>query len=139
MNDAEERNRRLLRARDAIDLRYRDELDVPQLARIALMRRAHFIREFGKAFGETPYRYLQRRRVERAMHLLRWTDTPVTEICLQVGFTSLGTFSRTFSAIVGCSPSRYRLTAERAPHYVPGASTMQWTRPAEQRVQPPES
>jgi AraC-like DNA-binding protein len=131
MTDAEGRNRRLLRARDAIDLRYREELDVPMLARIALMGRAHFIREFAKAFGETPYRYLQRRRVERAMYLLLWTDEPVTEICLQVGFTSLGTFSRTFSAIVGRSPSRYRASAARPQHYVPGAFTMRWTRPAE--------
>lgn len=131
MNDVEDRNRRLLRARDAIDLRYAEELDVPMLARIALMGRAHFIREFARTFGETPYRYLQRRRVERAMHLLLWTDAPITEICLQVGFSSLGTFSRTFSAIVGTSPSLFRATAVRPEHYVPGAFTMRWTRPAD--------
>jgi AraC-like DNA-binding protein len=125
-----DRNRRLLRARDAIDVHYREELDVSALAGIALMGRAHFIREFKSAFGETPHRYLQRRRVERAMHLLRWTDHSVTAVCMEVGFTSLGTFTRTFSAIVGASPTRYRAAADRPETFVPGSFTMRWTRPS---------
>lgn len=131
MDDREDRNRRLLRARDAIDLRYREDLDVPALARIALMGRAHFIREFADAFGETPYRYLQRRRVERAMYLLQWTANSVTDICMDVGFSSLGTFSRTFSAIVGCSPREYRQRHETPPAYVPTAFLMRWRRPVD--------
>jgi AraC-like DNA-binding protein len=104
----EEQNRRLLRARDAMDRAYAQPLDVPALARVAHMSEAHFIRTFRATFGETPHRYLQRRRVERAMFLLRQTEDSVTEICLDVGFTSLGTFSRTFREIVGKSPSEYR-------------------------------
>ena len=92
----EESNRRLLRARDAMDRAYAEPLDIPALARIAHVSEAHFIRTFRATFGETPHRYLQRRRVERSMFLLRETDRSVTEICLDVGFTSLGTFSRTF-------------------------------------------
>lgn len=130
MDDREDRNRRLLRARDAVDLRYREELDVPELARIALMGRAHFIREFKDAFGETPHRYLQRRRVERAMFLLQWTSWSVTDICLEVGFSSLGTFSRTFSAIVGCSPREYRRRHETPPAFVPTSFLMRWRRPS---------
>jgi AraC-like DNA-binding protein len=126
----EDRNRRLLRARDAIDVRYREELDVPMLAGIALMGRAHFIREFKRAFGETPYRYLQRRRVERAMYLLRWTDRSVTAVCMEVGFSSLGTFTRTFAEIVGEPPTRYRAAALRTTSFVPGSFTMRWTRPS---------
>ena len=98
----------MLRARDAMDRDYAKPLDVPTLARIAYVSDAHFIRTFRATFGETPHRYLQRRRVERAMFLLRETDRSVTEICLDVGFTSLGTFSRTFRDIVGESPSAYR-------------------------------
>lgn len=126
----EDRNRRLLRARDAIDVHYREELDVPRIARIALMGRAHFIREFKVAFGETPHRYLQRRRVERAMYLLRWTDQSVTSVCMEVGFSSLGTFTRTFTEIVGESPRAYRAGAERPDGFVPGSFTMRWTRPS---------
>src|SRR5947199_8802409 len=104
----EDANRRLLRARDAMDRTYAQPLDVPALARIAYVSAAHFIRTFHTTFGETPHRYLQRRRVERSMFLLRETDRSVTDICLDVGFTSLGTFSRTFHDIVGESPSEYR-------------------------------
>src|SRR3712207_4502208 len=104
----EESNRRLLRARDAMDRTYAQPLDVPTLARIAHVSEAHFIRTFRATFGETPHRYLQRRRVERAMFLLRQTDRSVTDVCFDVGFTSLGTFSRTFRAIVGQTPSAYR-------------------------------
>jgi AraC-like DNA-binding protein len=99
----EEVNRRMLRARDAMDRDYAKPLDIPCLARIANVSEAHFIRTFRATFGETPHRYLQRRRVERAMFLLRATDQRVTDICLDVGFTSLGTFSRKFRAIRGRS------------------------------------
>ena len=108
----EESNRRLLRARDAMDRRYAEPLDVPTLARIAHVSEAHFIRTFRATFGETPNRYLQRRRVERAMFLLRSADRSVTDICMDVGFSSLGTFSRVFRDIVGEPPSR--LPAARA-------------------------
>ena len=104
----EESNRRMLRARDAIDRDYAKPLDVPTLAKIAYVSEAHFIRTFRATFGETPHRYLQRRRVERSMFLLRETDRSVTDVCLDVGFTSLGTFSRTFREIVGETPSAYR-------------------------------
>jgi transcriptional regulator GlxA family with amidase domain len=124
----ESSNRRMLRARDAMDRYYRRPLDVAALARIAYVSEAHFIRTFRATFGETPHRYLQRRRVERAMFMLRETDRSVTEICFDVGFISLGTFSRTFREIVGRSPSEYRDAAE-----VDGAPTcfgMAWTRPS---------
>ena len=91
-----------------MDRSYDKPLDVPALARIALTSEAHFIRTFKQTFGETPHRYLQRRRLERAMALLRETERPVTEICLDVGFASLGSFSRTFTKVVGMSPTAYR-------------------------------
>src|ERR671930_1593162 len=113
MNRAvEEQNRRLLRARDAMDRTYAEPLDVAALARVACISEAHFIRSFRATFGETPHRYLQRRRVERSMFLLRETDRSVTDICLDVGFTSLGTFSRTFRDIVGMPPVAYRRSTE---------------------------
>ncbi len=124
----EESNRRLLRARDAMDRAYAQPLDVATLARIAHVSAAHFSRTFRSTFGETPHRYLQRRRVERAMFLLRETDRSVTAICLDVGFGSLGTFSRTFRALVGASPSEYRRGAARRP--VPTCFAMAWTRPS---------
>ena len=125
---AEEQNRRLLRARDAMDRTYAQPLDIPTLARIAHVSEAHFIRTFRQTFGEPPHRYLQRRRVERAMFLLRATAASVTEICLDVGFTSLGTFSRTFRAIVGETPTEYRRNGTAPP--VPTCFTMAWTRPS---------
>jgi AraC-like DNA-binding protein len=124
----EERNRRMLRARDAMDCAYAAPLDIPTLARIAHVSESHFIREFRATFGETPHRYLQRRRVERATSLLRETDRDVTEVCLDVGFTSLGTFSRTFRAILGESPSAYRRRAVTIA--VPDCFVMAWTRPS---------
>lgn len=124
----EDQNRRLLRARDAMDRTFAEALDIPALARIAHVSEAHFIRTFAATFGETPHRYLQRRRVERAMFLLRNTDLPVTEICFQVGFSSLGTFSRTFTAIVGEPPSEHRRRGPIPP--VPGCFVMAWTRPS---------
>jgi AraC-like DNA-binding protein len=118
----------MLRARDAIDRTYAGPLDIPTLARVAHVSEAHFIRTFRATFGETPHRYLQRRRVERAMFLLGQTDRPVTEICLDVGFASLGTFSRTFREIVGRSPSAYRAEAPR--RSAPTCFTMAWQRPS---------
>ena len=124
----EESNRRLLRARDAMDRDHAEPLDIKSLARIAHVSEAHFIRTFRATFGETPHRYLQRRRVERAMFLLRESERSVTEICFDVGFASLGTFGRTFRAIVGESPTAYRTAADAAA--VPGCFTMAWTRPS---------
>ena len=104
----EDLNRRLLRARDAMDRAYAESLDVRAVSAVALISPAHFSRCFRAVFGETPHRYLQRRRVERSMFLLRETDRTITDICFDVGFTSLGTFSRTFREIVGETPTSYR-------------------------------
>lgn len=123
-------NRRLLRAKDLMDRTYPEPLDVTVLARTAVMSQAHFIREFRRVFGEPPYRYLQRRRVERAMFLLRHGSDSVTDICMAVGFTSLGTFSRTFSAIVGLSPTQFRLRAQGLPQVAPTAVAMRWNTPS---------
>lgn len=131
---SEDVNRRLLRARDAMDRSYADPLDVDALARIALMAPSHFIREFKRVFAETPYRYLQRRRVERAMFLLRHGTDTVTVICERVGFTSLGSFSRTFTAIVGVNPTEYRETSEAA--RAPTSFAMRWSRPASYSTTP---
>ena len=112
-----------------MDRTYSQPLDIPSLASIACVSEAHFIRTFRATFGETPHRYLQRRRVERAMYLLRATNTSVTDVCLEVGFGSLGTFSRTFKAIVGESPAAYRAKGS-APQRVPTCFVMAWTRPS---------
>jgi AraC-like DNA-binding protein len=125
---AEDTNRRMLRARDAMDRAYAQPLDVPALARIAHVSPAHFARTFRATFGETPHRYLQRRRVERAMFLLRETDRSITDICFEVGFGSPGTFSRTFRDVVGRSPREYRKEAVAAD--VPTCFTMAWMRPS---------
>src|SRR5262245_45958765 len=125
----EENNRRLLRARDAMDRTYAQELDIPALARIAMVSEAHFIRTFRATFGETPHRYLQRRRVERAMFLLRNSERSVTEICFDVGFTSLGTFSRTFTVVVGEPPSTYRRRSTDL-RTVPACFGEAWKRPS---------
>jgi AraC-like DNA-binding protein len=107
----EDQNRRLLRARDAMDRGFAGPLDVPALARIAYMSPGHFSRTFRATFGETPHRYLQRRRVERAMALLREPGASVTDVCERVGFASLGAFSRAFRAVAGVAPSTYRSRA----------------------------
>jgi AraC-like DNA-binding protein len=126
--EVEELNRRLLRARDAMDRAYAEPLNVRVVAAVAHISEAHFIRSFGAVFGETPHRYLQRRRVERSMFLLRETDRSVTDICFDVGFTSRGTFSRTFREIVGETPSDYRVGHE--PMVAPNCFQMAFTRPA---------
>lgn len=119
----------MLRARDAMDRSYAEPLDVPALAAIAHLSPSQFGRVFKEVYAETPHRYLQRRRVERAMTLLRQSDRPVTDIAWDVGFGSLGTFSSTFSRIVGCSPSEFR--ARHAPVAVPSCFIAAWTRPRE--------
>jgi AraC-like DNA-binding protein len=118
----------MLRARDAIDRAFAEPLDIAALARIAVVSEAHFIRTFRETFGETPHRFLQRRRIERAMALLRDTGRPVTEVAFAVGFSSVGTFGRTFAAIVGESPSAYRRRAQ--PYPVPGCFSRAWLRPS---------
>jgi len=125
--EVEELNRHLLRARDAMDRAYAEPLDVRAVAAVAHLSEAHFIRSFRACFGETPHRYLQRRRVERSMFLLRETGRSVTDICFDVGFTSLGTFSRTFREIVGETPSGYR--AGHGPMEAPNCFQMLAMRP----------
>jgi AraC-like DNA-binding protein len=100
--------RHLLRAKDLVDARYRDPLDVATLARAARLSPAHFSREFRRAFGETPHQYLLTRRMERAAALLRNTDRPVMDICLTVGLRSVGSFTTSFGRTFGMSPTAYR-------------------------------
>src|SRR6059058_5620208 len=126
--EVEDLNRRLLRARDAMDRSYAEPLDVRAVAAVAHLSEAHFSRSFRATFGETPHRYLQRRRVERSTFLLRETDRSVTDICFDVGFSSLGTFSRTFREIMDETPTAYRKRAQVRP--VPTCFTMAWTRPS---------
>jgi AraC-like DNA-binding protein len=108
--------RHLLRARDLADARYREPLDVPTLARAAHVSPAHFTREFRRAFGETPHRYLLTRRLERAAALLRNTDRTVADICLSVGLTSVGSFTTSFRKLYGMSPTAYRAAHPPASH-----------------------
>ncbi|WP_235534948.1 helix-turn-helix domain-containing protein [Nocardioides sp. Soil777] len=129
LSPREDLNRRMLRARDEMDRRYAEPLDIPTLAAVAHLSASQFGRVFKETYGETPHRYLQRRRVERAMTLLRQTDRPVTDVAWDVGFASLGTFSRTFSTVVGCSPSEFR--ARHEPVHVPSCIIAAWTRPRE--------
>ena len=125
--EVEQLNRRLLRARDAMDRAYAEPLDVRAVAAVAHLSEAHFIPSFRSVFGETPHRYLQRRRVERSMFLLRETDRSVTDVCFDVGFTSVGTFCRTFRDVVGETPSEYR--ARNAPMVAPNCFQLAATRP----------
>ncbi len=111
-----------------MDRAYAEPLDVRAVAAVAFVSEAHFSRSFRAAFGETPHRYLQRRRVERAMFLLSDTERSVTDVCMDVGFTSLGTFSRTFREIVGESPTAHRARGPLAP--VPTCFAMAWRRPS---------
>ena len=100
--------RHLLRAKDLIDARFREPLDVPALARAAHLSPAHFSREFRRAFGETPHQYLLTRRLERAAAFLRNTDRTVMDVCLSVGLSSVGSFTTTFTRTFGLSPTAYR-------------------------------
>jgi AraC-like DNA-binding protein len=100
--------RHLLRARDLADARYAEPLTVDDLAAAAGLSRAHFSREFSRAFGESPHAYLLTRRLERAAALLRTTDRSVAEICLSVGWQSVGSFTTSFTRMFGASPTAYR-------------------------------
>ena len=126
----EDLNRRMLRARDEMDRRYAEPLDVPSLAALTHLSTSRFGKVFRDVFGETPHRYLQRRRVERAMALLRQTDRPVTQVAWDVGFASLGTFSRTFSRGRGLLAQRVPRSRPRSVH-VPSCFVAAWTRPRE--------
>ena len=121
--------RRLRRARDRMDREYAQPLDVPALARTALMSSAHFSRRFKEAYGETPYSYLMTRRIERATALLRRTDLSITEICMAVGASSLGSFSSKFTELMGESPSAYRARGHDELLVVPNCQAMRLTRP----------
>ena len=121
----------LRRARDLIDRQYAEPVDLDAMAGAAGLSRHHFARSFRACFGETPGAYMSRRRVERAKDLLRSANLTVTEICLMVGFQSLGSFSSRFRELVGCSPTAYRhrqVAAHGGPP-IPGCILMAWTRP----------
>ena len=118
----------LRRARDLMDREYARPLDVPAMAQAALMSPAHFSRRFRAAYGETPYAYLMTRRIERAKALLR-QGASVTEACVAVGCTSLGSFSSRFTELVGETPSRYRARDHRAAEVVPPCVHMVASRP----------
>jgi AraC-like DNA-binding protein len=120
---------RLRQARDRIDRDYAEPLDVPVLAREAHMSVGHFQRSFKAAFGETPYSWLMTRRIERAMALFRNTDMSVTDVCMEVGCTSLGSFSARFTELVGETPSAYRSRSHDELVGVPGCIAKQVTRP----------
>ena len=127
--------RLLRRARDRMDREYAQPLDVAALARTALMSTAHFARRFRETYGETPYSYLMTRRIERAQALLRRGDMSVTEVCFEVGCTSLGSFSARFTEIVGETPSAYRARDHRELQVVPGCQAMVLTRPRRRPAQ----
>ena len=124
---------RLRRARDTIDRDYAKPLDVPALARVALMSPGHFSRSFRAAFGQTPYSYLMTRRIERAKNLLRRGDLSVTDVCMAVGCTSLGSFSARFTELVGETPSAYRARNHAALAPIPGCWAKLVTRPTRVR------
>jgi AraC-like DNA-binding protein len=124
---------RLRRVRDRIDREYAQPLDVEALARDAYMSAGHFSRAFRLAYGESPYGYLMTRRIERAMALLRRGDLSVTEVCFEVGCSSLGTFSSRFAELVGMPPSAYRRDAAYATAGMPPCVARQVTRPIRNR------
>ena len=120
---------RLRRARDRMDREYADPLDVPALAAGALMSTGHFSRSFREAFGESPYGYLMTRRIERAKELLRRGELSVTDVCIAVGCTSLGSFSSRFTELVGETPSAYRARSHDGFHGIPAYFAKTRTRP----------
>ncbi len=117
----------LRRARDHIDAHFAEDLDLDRLARLAGVSKYHFVRSFEASYGDTPIRYLTRRRIERAQDLLRSANLTITEICMLVGFSSLGSFSARFRELVGESPSAYRArwAATGGPH-IPGCYLFMW-------------
>ena len=119
----------LRRARDRMDREFAEPLDVPALAAGALMSPGHFSRLFREAYGETPYNYLMTRRIERAKQLLRHTDLSITDVCVAVGCTSLGSFSSRFAELVGEPPSSYRQRDHGAFHGIPDWFAKTRTRP----------
>ena len=123
--------RHLLRARDLIEARYRDPLDVATLAEAARLSPAHFSREFRRAFGESPHQYLLTRRLERAASLLRTTDRSVADICFSVGLSSVGSFTTSFGRTYGISPTAYRAAHPPAASLarVPSCVLRAWSRP----------
>jgi AraC-like DNA-binding protein len=125
--------RRLRRARDRMDREFAQPLDVPALARTALMSSAHFSRRFREAYGETPYAYLMTRRIERAKALLRRGELSVTEVCFEVGCTSLGSFSARFTELVGQTPSAYRTGDHGDLEHLASCQAMVVTRPRRSR------
>lgn len=122
-------SRDLLRVRDLIDRAYAGPLDIPALARSAHVSQAYFSRSFRAAFGETPHQYLLGRRMERAKALLRAEKLSVTEVCVAVGFSSLGSFSTQFRRFVGLSPTAYRDLDHRELARIPGCLVKRHTRP----------
>jgi AraC-like DNA-binding protein len=120
----------LRRARDLMDREYARPLEVAELARAALMSTAHFSRQFRAAYGETPYGYLMTRRIERAKLLLRRGELSVTEVCLEVGCTSLGSFSARFTELAGETPTAYRNRDHSELAAVPGCVAKDITRPS---------
>jgi AraC-like DNA-binding protein len=131
--------RHLLRARDLIDARYREPLDVPTLARAAHASPAHFAREFRRAFGETPHQYLMTRRLERAAALLRSTDHSVADICMEVGLSSVGSFTTSFRRTYEMTPTEYRAAYPPAARQarIPTCFVMAAARPAGSKARVP--
>jgi len=126
---------RLRQARDRMNREYAEPLDMASIARTALMSPGHFQRSFRAAYGETPYSYLMTRRIERAKALLRRGDLSVTEVCMAVGCTSLGSFSSRFTELVGETPSAYRARSHEAGAVIPSCVARTFTRP--NRAGPP--
>ena len=124
---------RLRRVRDLMDRQYAEPLDVPRLAATAHMSPGHFQRSFKEAFGETPYAHLMTRRIERAQALLRLGELSVTEVCMAVGCTSLGSFSARFTELVGETPSAYRARSHDTLVGIPGCIAKDVTRPVRKR------
>jgi AraC-like DNA-binding protein len=129
--------RHLLRAKDLVDARYREPLDVEDLARAARLSPAHFSREFRREFGESPHQYLQMRRLERAAALLRNTDRSVADICLTVGLRSVGSFTTSFGRTFGMTPTEYRAAHPPAAQRVriPTCVQLAWARPETARLE----
>jgi len=129
----------LRRVRDRMDREYAEPLDVDALARGVNMSAGHLSRQFRRAYGESPYSYLMTRRIERAMALLRRGDMSVTDVCFEVGCSSMGTFSTRFTELVGMPPSAYRQQAAQATAGMPSCVAKQVTRPVRNREAPPKT